>query len=317
MKKVKKLSPKEIIELDKKLTQLAESLVDREKKIEQAEIAIAQREFELKAREEKLKKIEKYLMEKERELLGGKVNEKKLKKIKTGIPRLDDLMFGGIPFGSNVLVYSPQFTGAEVLLQSFIAQGLKQGVPSVIVTTDKSALDLKRASSLFIPNYKKYEKKNLIKWIDLYSKRSGIEIKDKNIKCIDVNDLDVIGLSIKEVLNELNRREEYYRMVMPLSTLTLTFGASEIFRFLEDICGKCKSDRSVVLYHLIKGMHNENDVQKIKYLMDGVIEFKEENLVTALRIEGICDTQTRSWVQYTFTQKELNMGSFFLDRIKK
>ncbi|MBU3902195.1 MAG: recombinase RecA, partial [Candidatus Thermoplasmatota archaeon] len=109
---------------------------------------------------------------------------------------------------------------------------------------------------------------------------------------------------------------EYYRIVFPLSTLTANLGANPIFRFLEDLTGKCKRDHSVALYSLTKGMHSETDVQVLRHLMDGVIEFKEENLRTFFSVQGVCDVQTRSWIQYRFTEKDLIIGSFSLDYIR-
>src|SRR2546427_1637300 len=55
--------------------------------------------------------------------------EKKADRVKTGTPRLDDLLYGGIPFNSNVLFVGPAFVGKEVALLNFIAEGLKKGIP--------------------------------------------------------------------------------------------------------------------------------------------------------------------------------------------
>src|SRR5260221_601010 len=54
--------------------------------------------------------------------------EKKADRVKTGTPRLDDLLYGGIPFNSNVLFVGPAFVGKEVALLNFIAEGLKKGI---------------------------------------------------------------------------------------------------------------------------------------------------------------------------------------------
>src|SRR2546430_17735173 len=56
--------------------------------------------------------------------------EKKADRVKTGTPRLDDLLYGGIPFNSNVLFVGPAFVGKEIALLNFIAEGLKKASPS-------------------------------------------------------------------------------------------------------------------------------------------------------------------------------------------
>ena len=48
-----------------------------------------------------------------------------------------------------------------------------------------------------------------------------------------------------------------------------------------------------------------------------MIEFEDRNLKTLLRILGICDVQTRAWIEYKYNSKGLDItGSFSLDRIR-
>jgi len=49
----------------------------------------------------------------------GGVHEKK---VKSGIERLDDLLLGGMPFGSNVLYVGPPFIGKETAMLLFLAR---------------------------------------------------------------------------------------------------------------------------------------------------------------------------------------------------
>src|SRR5437870_11820430 len=67
--------------------------------------------------------------------------EKKADRVKTGTPRLDDLLYGGIPFNSNVLFVGPAFVGKEVALLNFIPEGLTKGIPVIIITTTKLPID--------------------------------------------------------------------------------------------------------------------------------------------------------------------------------
>ena len=43
---------------------------------------------------------------------------------------------------------------------------------------------------------------------------------------------------------------------------------------------------------------------------------KAENLKTYIAIQGVCDTQSRDWIQYQYTKKGLNIGSFTLSHIR-
>ena len=85
----------------------------------------------------------------------------KIEKVKTGDRRLDDLLLGGIPFGNNILVYGPPFTGKEVVINGFIAEGLKKGIPAVWIITDKMPSEIREEMMFILPGYEEYEKRGL------------------------------------------------------------------------------------------------------------------------------------------------------------
>src|SRR2546425_6366412 len=55
--------------------------------------------------------------------------EVKQQKVKLGIARLDDLLLGGIPFGTNASVDGPAHCGKHMLVSLFTSVGLTQWVP--------------------------------------------------------------------------------------------------------------------------------------------------------------------------------------------
>lgn len=314
-KELKKLAlppgAEEKLKLKEELTRLEEELKAREDELKRREEYLKSKESELTRKTEDLIAAEISRKEKERK------REKEAKKVKTGVSRLDDLLFGGIPFGSNVLLYGPPFMGTDVLIKRFVIEGLAKNVPCVVVTVDKSTTDIKKELKELFEDYESAESAGLVGYVDIYSRRMGMPCNEPNVEYVDsIRDLDVITLAVNNIFTKLKAKGEYYRLVFPLSTLTANLGAQPIFRFLEDLTGRCKRDGAVTFFALTKGMHPETDVQIIRHLMDGVIEFKEENLRTFFAVQGICDVQTRSWVQYKFTEKDLIIGSFSLDYIR-
>src|SRR6266581_157606 len=135
----------------------------REGQLEEWERRLREREEDLKRRT--------YQKEKEMEMREGAVKarittpageaeaeeaiavEKKADRVKTGTPRLDDLLYGGIPFNSNVLFVGPAFVGKEVALLNFIAEGLKKGIPVIIITTTKLPIDIARDIAPILPTF--------------------------------------------------------------------------------------------------------------------------------------------------------------------
>src|SRR5438445_459265 len=239
-------------------------------------------------------------------------------KVKTGIPRLDDLMFGGIPFGTNASVYGPAYVGKEVLVNLFMAEGLKKGSPILWVLTDKGPADVRDEMSFVLPGYEEYEKLGLVRYIDAYSKSMGSEATDSNTTYIDeATDHQSILKAVETIASEGKKKYPTYRLgFRSVSTLIAYLDPTTTFKFLQPFVGRRKRDKAVAFYVIEKGMHEEQEIQMLGSLMDGSIEFKVEQLKSFMSIKGICDVQSRGWIRYTYTKSSVSIGSFSLDHIK-
>ncbi|MEM3038169.1 MAG: ATPase domain-containing protein [Thermoplasmata archaeon] len=300
------------IELKKRLEQLQAEITRKEEEIKAKEKFIRAKEEELKLREQGVigKEIEK--REEERAL------EFKIEKVKTGTARLDDLLMGGLPFGSNVLIYGPPFMGKEVLVDCFVAEGLSKGVPVIWVTTEKTPSEIREEMNFVISGFEEYEKLGLVRFIDSYSRSMGDQANDPNVTYIESpTDFQGIQNAIEAVAKELMKKHKYYRFVFrSVSTMIAYLDPATAFRFLNPIAGRRKRDKAVSMYLIEKGMHGEQEIQMVGSLMDGMIEFKVENLNTFLSVKGIGDVQSRAWIRYTSSKSGVNIGSFALDHIR-
>lgn len=299
---------------------------EMKKRLEDLEREIAKKEEELKVREhyirskmEEIHRMEQGLVEKEIEAREEEIKmEIKQEKIKTGTPRLDDLLYGGFPIGANILLYGPAFVGKEVMINSFIAEGLKKGIPGIWVLTDKSVAQIREEMLFVLPTYEEYEEKGLVKYVDAYSKSMGEGGNEENTIYIEqTTDTDAILKAVDKFTSEFKKKSPYYRLAfVSVSTLIAYLDPGTTFKFLQPFVGKRKRDRSVALYSIEKGMHSETDISMLGHLMDGTIEFKTENLRNFLAVRGICDVQSRAWIRYTFSKSGVDMGSFSLDKIR-
>src|SRR5438876_1226017 len=244
--------------------------------------------------------------------------EVKQQKVKMGIPRLDDLLFGGIPFGTNASVYGPAYVGKEVLVSLFMAEGLKKGVPVLWILTDKGPADVREEMAFALPGYEEYEKLGLVRYIDAYSKSMGADASDPNTTYIDEpTDHQAILKAVDARAAEWKKKYPTYRLAFrSVSTLIAYLDPTTTFKFLQPFVGRRKRDKAVAFYVIEKGMHEEQEIQMLGSLMDGSIEFKVEQLKSFLSIKGICDVQSRGWIRYTYTKSSVSVGSFSLDHIK-
>ena len=66
-----------------------------------------------------------------------------MKRLTTGTPGLDTLLQGGIPAGRTVLVSGTTGTGKTILGAQFLAAGVAQGEPGVLLSLEQDAGKLK------------------------------------------------------------------------------------------------------------------------------------------------------------------------------
>ena len=299
-------------ELKERVEKMATDLQKREELMKQKE-----RTMELKAMELRLK--EQGMVEEEiRHKVGERASELKGMRAHTGNTRLDDLLNGGIPFGSNIMLYGPPFVGKEVLQGGFIAEGLRKGIPAIWVITDRTPANIREEMESILSGYREYESKGLVRYIDSYSKNMEEPMEDEHTTYIEEpSDLDRIVQEVDEIAREFKDRGQEYRLAFrSLSTLIAYSDINTAFRFLSPFCGRRKRDGAVSMYTAEKGMHSEQEVQMLGSMMDGMIDFKLEQQKNMLSVQGIADVQSRGLIRYTFTKGGLNIGSFALDHIR-
>ncbi len=300
--------------------------MDLKGRLEELKGQIQQKEEEVRNKEQYLQQKMQELREREQGIIAEDIDareeerqvEVKQQKVKTGIPRLDDLLFGGIPFSSNVSIYGPASVGKEVLVNLFMAEGLKKGLPVLWILTDKSPADIRAEMAFVLQDYEEREKLGLVKYIDAYSKSMGAEANDPYTVYIDdPTDHSAILKAADSVAAEWKKKYEGYRLgFRSVSTLIAYLDPTTTFKFLQPFVGRRKRDKAVSLFVIEKGMHEEQEIQMLGSLMDGTIEFKVEQLKSFVCVKGICDVQSRSWIRYTSNKSSLSIGSFSLDHIK-
>ncbi|MDE1819294.1 MAG: hypothetical protein KGJ23_03120 [Euryarchaeota archaeon] len=297
-------------------------LEDLKAEIQKKEDEMRQKEAYLNQKLEELERKERDVTEEEieraREDLKAEVAQNK---VKTGVNRLDDLLLGGVPLGTSVLVNAPSHTGKDVMARLMAAEGLKKGVPILWILSDKATSTLREEMTAVLPSYLEYEKKGLVRYVDLYSMSLGITTADPLVTMLsteDKNFLESLSKAVDEVAADFRKKAEYYRLIFEtVSTVTAYLDdAQSSFRFLQPFVGRRKRDKAVAYYLVDTGMHSENDIQVLEHMMDGSVNLKVDQLKTYLAVKGLGDVASRAWIAYTFTKKVFNIGSFSLDHIR-
>lgn len=103
-----------------------------------------------------------------------------IKRIKSGIPGFDELIQGGFPENTTILVSGSTGTGKTTFGAQFVYMGAKEyGEPGVFVTLEERAKDLRREAKSFGWDFEKYEKEGLIAIVDGVSSTVGLPSEER------------------------------------------------------------------------------------------------------------------------------------------
>ncbi len=142
-----------------------------------------------------------------------------VEKVKSGIPGLDELLFGGIPKRNVVLISGGPGTGKTILSQQFLYFGLTYGEPGVLVTLEEHPVQIRREMSEFGWDVKKYEDEGFFAIVDAFT--GGIGEAAKREKYL-VKSVDDIGEFIDVVRQALKDTKAQRAVIDSVSTLYLT-----------------------------------------------------------------------------------------------
>jgi KaiC/GvpD/RAD55 family RecA-like ATPase len=241
-------------------------------------------------------------------------------RLPTGTPRLDDLLAGGFPAKAHVLLVGPAFTGKEILLYSFIAEGLRRGEPAVLVTTNRSPEEIAADIGKVTPQFKEYEQLGLVTWIDATnpSAEPGTSKDGSHVVVKGPSDHPGILTALVKAGQQAEKsKASGFRVgFLNLSTCLAQSDEKEAFSFFQNFVGILKARPALGVYLVDQGTVPDSRVEVAQSRIDGAIRFKQDRDRAYLSVQGLGDVQTRDWVEYRATNRQLIIGSFALERIR-
>ena len=237
-------------------------------------------------------------------------------RLPSGIARMDDLLLGGIPPHSHVVVLGDAFVGKEVVLYSFIAEGLKRGEPALVVTAARSPEEIAEAIGVVLPQFREYEQMGMVRWVDAAG--GGKPSTPRRTVVKGANDQAGILTSVGSIAREFESSHAgAFRVAFLGLSAVLAHGDERAgFSFLQNVVGILKPRPALAMYALEAGALSEAAVESLLGRMDGAIVFRQERDKTFLAVKGIGEVETRDWVECRATSRALIIGSFALERIR-
>ena len=187
-----------------------------------------------------------------------------LERTRTGIPGLDELLNGGIPKGSNVLISGGAGTGKTILATQYLYNGaIQYGEPGVFVTLEGNVRDIAWNMESFQWDIKSLQDKGLF---TIY--RLGMDFaKDK----------EMIEERLDEQLKEIAKEVEEINAKRLVVDSTTVFGSylepSLLRTTLFSFCDKLKSLGCTTL------LTAETQTSKTSFSAFGVEEFVVDGVI--------------------------------------
>lgn len=227
-------------------------------------------------------------------------------RVSCGVPGLDNLLSGGLPENSVVLVFGPPGSGKSTFTLEFMAQGLKNNEKCVLVTTTEAPDTLMKKFDLFAVTPKQLQ--NLI-IIDCYSWRINKPVTKYGVKSLD---LTALSIEVRKALAE-NTISKGRFALDSLSDFLLFVEEKNVFLFLQMLVGEIKKTQSVGFINLEEGPHTDKQYSTINYITDGMINLTVKDNNRVLRVARMVQTEhSLDWVKFEIARgTELAIQEFF------
>jgi len=237
-------------------------------------------------------------------------------RLPSGTSRLDDLLLGGIPPRGHVVVLGDAFVGKEIVVYSFLAEGLKRGEPAVLVTGARPPDEVSQQIALVLPEFPEYEKMGMVTWIDAAGGAASPAANRITVKGSD-DRAGILSNLVKASKNAEESGKPAFRVgVLGLAAMLAHADERSSFQFLQNVVGILKPRNALAMYSLEGGAISESQIETILGRMDGAIIFRQDRDKTFLSVRGFGEVETREWIECRATNRALIIGSFALERIR-
>jgi len=125
------------------------------------------------------------------------------RRAKTGVKGLDEILEGGFPSNSTILVTGGPGAGKTILALQFLLYGVEHGEHGVFISMDERPDDLRREALKFGWDLARYESERRLVIVDVSYPRSGLPSKERYQ--IDMPfTLDNIVRTVYEIITEID-----------------------------------------------------------------------------------------------------------------
>lgn len=211
----------------------------------------------------------------------------------SGLPSLDQVLGGGLPKGSNLLVLGLIGSGKSSFGRNFIAAGLAAGEPCLCISVDdnpsvvRQGLDEATAASLTT-----CEQAGSFRLVDAYSWCAGGAGTAERFAVTGILELTQLSGVVSDAAAELGQtiqdKRGGRRVIDSISSLLVNFELSSVQRFVAHLARSAVAFGGVSSLFIVEGGSVSDQVlNNIRYVVDGVLEFKREETRHYIRVASM------------------------------
>lgn len=192
--------------------------------------------------------------------------------------------------GSNILISGPPMTGKQSLAYDILAQGTRNDEGAIIVTTKDNS---KKTLSKYEDRINRSVDDIPVAVVDCVSRQQGMGNTEdtRHIKYASSPvDMTGIGINLSELLEDFYENQGIKRnrvLLHSISTLLMYSDLQTVFRFLHVFTGRISSADALGIYVIDPTTHDEQEVNTLKQLFDGMIEVDEQDGEKTVRGSGL------------------------------
>jgi KaiC domain protein len=161
----------------------------------------------------------------------------KMKRIKTGIPGMDEILNGGIPERNVVLLSGGPGTGKSIFSQQFIYKGLELGESGVYVTLEEHPLQVKKNMENFGWKVEEYEKDGKFVVVDAFTGGIGSYAEKEKYVVKDPDDIRELVDVLRRAITDTNAKRVVIDSVTTLYLTKPVAARSVVFQLKKVLAG--------------------------------------------------------------------------------
>ncbi|MEL9990140.1 MAG: KaiC domain-containing protein [Thermoproteus sp.] len=140
-------------------------------------------------------------------------------RVRTYVPGLDEILYGGIPERSVVLLSGGPGTGKSILGKQFLFNGLKRGEAGVFVALEEHPVAVRRSFRHFGWDVGQYEREGKFAIVDAFTGGVGASAQREKYLVKQVDDVHELGDVLRQAIRDVGARRV---VIDSVSTLYLT-----------------------------------------------------------------------------------------------